>query len=88
MVEKEGRAKAIRLADMACIVDADIYIHSHTHLPMIMKVVLPFIEQTHQTVHIDALISCLLIRLQHLTMVDMARYMSLNRQVKIIQLYI
>ena len=33
---KEG-AKAIRLADMACIVDADIYIHSHTHLPMIMK---------------------------------------------------
>ena len=33
---KEG-AKVIRLADMACIVDADIYIHSHTHLPMIMK---------------------------------------------------
>lgn len=33
---KEG-AKAIRLADMACIVDADIYIHSHTHLPMIMR---------------------------------------------------
>lgn len=33
---KEG-AKAIRLADMACIVDADIYIHSHTHLPMVMK---------------------------------------------------
>lgn len=33
---KEG-AKAIRLADMASIVDADIYIHSHTHLPMIMK---------------------------------------------------
>ncbi len=33
---KEG-AKAIRLADMANIVDADIYIHSHTHLPMIMK---------------------------------------------------
>lgn len=33
---KEG-AKAIRLADMACIVDADIYIHSHTHLPMIIK---------------------------------------------------
>ena len=35
-VRKEG-AKAIRLADMAGIVDADIYIHSHTHLPMIMK---------------------------------------------------
>lgn len=33
---KEG-AKAIRLADMASIADADIYIHSHTHLPMIMK---------------------------------------------------
>lgn len=33
---KEG-AKAIRLADMAGIIDADIYIHSHTHLPMIMK---------------------------------------------------
>ena len=33
---KEG-AKAIRLADMAGIVDTDIYIHSHTHLPMIMK---------------------------------------------------
>ena len=33
---KEG-AKAIRLADMANIVDADCYIHSHTHLPMIMK---------------------------------------------------
>lgn len=33
---KEG-AKAIRLADMSNICDADIYIHSHTHLPMIMK---------------------------------------------------
>lgn len=33
---KEG-SKAIRLADMASIVDADIYLHSHTHLPMIMK---------------------------------------------------
>ena len=33
---KEG-AKAIRLADMACIVDCDVYVHSHTHLPMIMK---------------------------------------------------
>lgn len=33
---KEG-AKAIRLADMASVVDADIYIHSHTHLPMILK---------------------------------------------------
>ncbi|MBP3936400.1 MAG: metallophosphoesterase [Clostridia bacterium] len=33
---KEG-AKAIRLADMASIVDCDIYLHSHTHLPMVMK---------------------------------------------------
>lgn len=33
---KEG-AKAIRLADMAAMVDADIYVHSHTHLPMVMK---------------------------------------------------
>lgn len=33
---KEG-AKAIRLADMASIIDTDIYIHSHTHLPMVMK---------------------------------------------------
>lgn len=33
---KEG-AKAIRLADMASIVDANIYIHSHTHLPMAIK---------------------------------------------------
>lgn len=33
---KEG-AKAIRLADMAAVVDADAYIHSHVHLPMVMK---------------------------------------------------
>ena len=33
---KEG-AKVIRLADMACIIDTDIYIHSHTHLPLVMK---------------------------------------------------
>lgn len=33
---KEG-AKAIRLADMANIVDADVYIMGHTHLPMVMK---------------------------------------------------
>lgn len=33
---REG-GKATRLADMASIIDADIYIHSHTHLPMIMK---------------------------------------------------
>lgn len=29
--------EAIRLADMASIIDCDIYIHSHTHLPMVMK---------------------------------------------------
>lgn len=33
---KEG-AKAIRLADMASIVGADVYVHSHTHLPLVMK---------------------------------------------------
>ena len=33
---KEG-SKANRLAEMASIIDTDIYIHSHTHLPMIMK---------------------------------------------------
>ena len=32
---KEG-AKAVRLADMASIVDADIYLHSHTHLAMVI----------------------------------------------------
>ena len=46
---KEG-AKAIRLADMACIVDADIYIHSHTHLPMIMKQGFCRTNMTHSTV--------------------------------------
>lgn len=34
---RKAGAKAIRLEDMANIVDTDIYIHSHTHLPMIMK---------------------------------------------------
>ena len=33
---KEG-AKAIRLADMASVIDCDIYLHAHTHLPMVMK---------------------------------------------------
>lgn len=33
---KEG-AKVIRLADMASIIDADVYVHSHTHLPVVMK---------------------------------------------------
>lgn len=46
---KEG-AKAIRLADMAGIVDADIYIHSHTHLPMIFKEAFFRTDLVHSTV--------------------------------------
>ena len=34
--KREG-GKLNRLADMASIVDTDVYLHSHTHLPMIMK---------------------------------------------------
>jgi hypothetical protein len=33
---KEG-GKVNRLADLASIVDADIYIHAHTHLPVVFK---------------------------------------------------
>ena len=33
---KEG-GKVNRLADLAVIVDADIYIHAHTHLPLVFK---------------------------------------------------
>lgn len=33
---KEG-GKVIRLADLAGIVDADVYVHSHTHLPISFK---------------------------------------------------
>ena len=33
---KEG-GKVNRLADLASIVDADIYLHAHTHLPLIFK---------------------------------------------------
>lgn len=46
---KEG-AKAIRLADMASIIDTDIYIHSHTHLPMIMKQGFHRIDTANSTV--------------------------------------
>ena len=46
---KEG-AKAIRLADMASIIDTDIYIHSHTHLPMIMKQSFHRIDTKNSTV--------------------------------------
>ncbi len=48
---KEG-AKAIRLADMASIIDADIYIHSHTHLPMVMKQAFHRIDPRNSTVAI------------------------------------
>ena len=52
---KEG-AKAIRLADMASIIDTDIYIHSHTHLPMIMKQGFYRIDLRNSTVsHVDKL---------------------------------
>lgn len=34
---RKAGAKAIRLEDMASIIDTDIYVHSHTHLPMVMK---------------------------------------------------
>lgn len=33
---REG-GKVNRLADLAAIVDADIYIHAHTHLPLVFK---------------------------------------------------
>ncbi len=46
---KEG-AKAIRLADMASIVDTDFYIHSHTHLPMIMKQAYHRVDTSNSTV--------------------------------------
>ena len=46
---KEG-AKANRLADMASIIDTDIYIHSHTHLPMIMKQAFHRIDTANSTV--------------------------------------
>ena len=46
---KEG-AKAIRLADMASIIDVDIYIHSHTHLPMIMRQAFHRVDLTNSSV--------------------------------------
>ena len=46
---KEG-AKAIRLADMASIIDTDIYIHSHTHLPMVMKQAYHRLDNKNSTV--------------------------------------
>ena len=46
---KEG-AKAIRLADLAGIIDADFYIHSHTHLPMIFKQAFYRVDNNNSTV--------------------------------------
>lgn len=46
---KEG-SKANRLADMASIIDTDIYVHSHTHLPMIMKQAFHRIDTKNSTV--------------------------------------
>lgn len=34
--KKEG-GKVNRLADLAAIIDADVYVHSHTHLPVVFK---------------------------------------------------
>ena len=48
---KEG-AKAIRLADLNCIIDADIFIHSHTHLPMVMKQAYHRIDKNNSKVSI------------------------------------
>ena len=47
---KEG-AKAARLADMAAVVDADVYIHSHTHLPMIMKQAFLRVDEQNSSCH-------------------------------------
>lgn len=43
-------AKANRLASMASIVDADIYIHSHTHLPMIIRQAFHRVDTINSTV--------------------------------------
>jgi hypothetical protein len=52
---KEG-AKAIRLADLASIIDCDCYIHSHTHLPLIMKQGFHRIDTANSAVaHVDKL---------------------------------
>ena len=46
---KEG-GKANRLAEMASIIDVDFYIHSHTHLPMVMKQAFHRIDTANSTV--------------------------------------
>lgn len=46
---KEGSV-ATRLANMAAIVDCDIYCHAHSHLPMTMRLGFHRIDTTHSTV--------------------------------------
>lgn len=46
---REG-GKVNRLADLAVICDADIYIHSHTHLPVVMKESYYRVDPTHANV--------------------------------------
>ena len=48
---KEG-GKVNRLADMASIIDCDCYIHSHLHLPVIMKQAFHRIDPRNNTVAI------------------------------------
>ena len=48
---KEG-GKINRLADLASIIDADVYIHSHTHLPIVMKQAFYRIDVRNSTVGI------------------------------------
>lgn len=47
--KKEG-AKLQRLVDLSSIVDADIYIHSHTHLPMVARNAYYRVNTRHCTV--------------------------------------
>ena len=46
---REG-SKVTRLADMASIVDCDLYCHAHTHLPVIMKQAFHRIDERNSTV--------------------------------------
>lgn len=47
---KEG-SKVVRLADLASIIDADCYIMSHTHLPVVMKQGFFRTDTSNSTVH-------------------------------------
>lgn len=48
---KEG-GKVNRLADMASIIDVDIYIHSHTHPPVIMRQAFHRVDVVNSQVHL------------------------------------